>query len=122
MPLSHIIVITAGREYYRAGRCHSLISLSLLQGRCTAMPADATLSYHCHCCREGYCNVNICHSLISLSLLQGGSTAMPAGATLSYHCHHCREGVLPCWQVQLSRHSLPVVASPLSLGREVPRF
>ena len=106
------------------------------------MPAGVTLSYHCHCCREGvlpcqqmplshiiviaagkvYCHVNICHSLISLSLLQGGSTAMPAGATLSYHCHHCREGVLPCWQVPLSRHSLPVVASPLSLGREVPRF
>ena len=94
-----------------------LISLSLLQGGSTAMPAGTILSYHHHCCREGvllcwqvplshiiviaagkeYCHADRCHSLISSSLLQGRSTAMLTGATLSYHCHCCyMEGVLTC--------------------------
>ena len=103
-------------------RRKELISPSLLQGGSITMPADATLSYHCHCCREGvlpcqqvtlsditdipagrvYCHASRCHSLLSLSLLQGGRTAMPAGDTFSYHCYCCREGVLPCRQVPLS--------------------
>ena len=120
-------------------RSKEFISLTLLQGRSTVTPANPTLSYHCHRCREGvlpcqqmplfhiiviaagrvYCHASRCHSFISLSLLQGGSTAMPEGATLSYHCDRYREGVLPCWQMPLSRYSLPVAASPLSLGKSV---
>ena len=77
VPLSHIIVIAAGRG--------------------TAMLAGATLSYHCHCCREGvlpcqqvspcwqmplsyiiviaaagreYCHASKCHSLSTHCLLQ----------------------------------------------------
>ena len=110
---AHIIVIAAESNYRHTGRCHSLIPFLVLQGGSTAMPADATLSYHCHCCREGvYCHASRCHSLISLSFLQGGCTAILAGATLSYYCYFCREGVPPCRQVPLS-HIIVIAA-----GRE----
>ena len=91
-----------------------LISLSLMQGGSTAMLAGATLSYHCHCSREGvlpwwqvplsnitvisagrdYCHAGGCPSLMSLSLLQGGSTAMRAGATLTALVACCSNSTL----------------------------
>ena len=85
---AHIIFVAAEREYCYAGRCYSLISLSLLQGR-----------EYCHASRCRHADK--CHSLVSLSLqlLQGG--------------------VLPCQQVPLSQHSLPVAASPLCLDESV---
>ena len=87
---AHIIVIAAGREYCHASRCHSLMSLSLLQGGSITIPAGATISYHHHCCREGvlpcqqvplshviviaagreYCYTSRCHSLSTRCLLQ----------------------------------------------------
>ena len=92
VPLSHKIVIATGREYCHANRCHSLMSLSLLQGESTAIPAGATLSYHRHCWGKEYCHAGRCHSLISLSFLKGGSTAMLAGATLSPLAACCSRG------------------------------
>ena len=76
--------------HYHSGRCTSLISLSLLQRKCTAMLAGVTLSYHCHCCRKGvlpclqvplshiiviavrqeYCQASRCHSPRTHCLLQ----------------------------------------------------
>ena len=86
----HIIFVAAEREYCHAGKCHSLISLSLLQGG--VLPCWQVLLSHIIVIAAGreYCHASRCHhadkchSLILLSLLlQGGSIAMPASATLS---------------------------------------
>ena len=71
VPLSHIIVIAAiGKEYCHAGRCHYVISLSLLlQGvlPCLQVPLSYIIVIPAG---RVYCHAGKCHSLSTYCLLQ----------------------------------------------------